>query len=323
MDLSFNGIKMDTTNADKFGEMRESNEIIGNLPALKQRMMDDGYLLLRGFLDRDVVLRAREEILSKYAIVGEIDSINHPLMDAIYSENTFIDKVNLIAFTESIRTGLAYERVVMNERLVKFFEEWFGRGPIRTFDFKWPRFFRPGEGTGLHCDSVYINRGTPNLYSAWIPLGDVNREIGTLIVLENSHKLEDLKRTYGYKDADKDRLGWLSTNPLKLQERLGGRWLTTDFRAGDVFIFTMYLVHGGTDNTSTRNQCRLTSDTRYQLGDEALDERWNGESINPHGGRRVFLPGLGKWNNNKQFEEEWKPVDEFGRLQMFGTAAQT
>jgi len=316
MNLYFNGTKLDT-NSDKFGELRESNDIIHDLPALKQRMKDDGYVLLRNFLDRDVVLRAREEILSKYAIVGEIDSINYPLMDGIYSENTFIDKVNLIAFTESIRSGLAYERVVMNERLVHFFEDWFGRGPVRTFDFKWPRFFRPGEGTGLHCDAPYINRGTGNLYSTWIPLGDVNREIGTLIVLENSHKLEDLKQTYSYKDADRDKVGWLSTDPLKLQERLGGRWLTTDFQAGDVFIFTMYLVHGGTDNTSPRNQCRLTSDTRYQLSDEALDERWNGENINPHGGSRVFLPGLGKWNNNKEFEEEWKPVDKFGRLEMF------
>ena len=322
MSLCFNGIPLDTS-PDKFGEMKESNDIFDDLPALKQRMEDDGYLLFRDFLDRDVVLKAREEILLKYAIVGEIDSINFPLMDAIHSENTFIDQVNLIAFTESIRSGKAYENVVMNERLVQFFERWFGRGPVRTFDFKWPRFFRPNEGTGLHCDSPYINRGTSDLYSAWIPLGDVNKENGTLIVLENSHKLEKLKKSYGMKDADRDKVGWLSTNPVKLQKRLGGRWLTTDFRAGDVFIFSMFLVHGGTDNTSPIKQCRLTSDTRYQLADEALDDRWNGDNIDPHGGvRRVFLPGLGKWNNNKEFEEEWKPVDEFGRLQKFRAQAQ-
>ena len=313
MELFFHGIKLDTRPA-KFGELREANDLQGDLEALKLRMAEDGYLLFRGFLDRDVVLRARAEILMKYAIVGEIDSINYPLMDAIYSDNTFIDKVNLIAFTESIRTGAAYENVIMNEKLVRFFEMWFGRGPVRTFDFKWPRFFRPGEGTGLHCDAPYINRGTKDLYSAWIPLGDVVKENGTLIVLENSHKSEKLRHSYGEKDADRDKLGWLSTNPLTLQDSLGGRWLTTDFRAGDVFIFSMYLAHGGTDNTSPERKCRLTSDTRYQLADQALDERWNGTEINPHGGRRVFLPGLGRWNNNKEFEEEWKSVDEYGRL---------
>lgn len=313
MSLTFAGMKLNT-DPEKFGELKEANSALGDLEALKALMSEHGYLLFRDFLHRDTVLKAREEILMKYAIVGEIDSINYPLMDGVYSENTFIDKVNLIAFTESIRTGLAYQNVIMNEKLVRFFEWWFGKGPVCTFDFKWPRFFRPGEGTGLHCDAPYISRGTKNLYSAWIPLGDVYKENGTLIVLENSHKSETLRNSYGEKDADKDKLGWLSTDPLKLQERVGGRWLTTDFRAGDVFIFSIYLVHGGTDNTSEENKCRLTSDTRYQLAEEPLDERWNGIDMNPHGGRRVFLPGLGRLNENKEFEEEWKPVDRFGRL---------
>ena len=316
MSLSFNGIELNTA-PDKFGEFREANDILNDIQALKTRMADDGYILLRGFLDRDTVLKAREEILFKFAIVGEIDAINQPLMEGIYSEHSFIDKVNLIAFTESIRAGVAYENVIKNEKLLAFFERWFGRGPVRTFDFRWPRFFRPGEGTGLHCDAPYINRGTQNLLSAWIPLGDVPREGGTLLVLENSHKLEGLKESYGKRDADRDKLGWLGTDPVKLQTNLGGRWLTTDFRAGDVFIFDMYLIHGGTDNNSPEKRCRLTSDTRYQLADEPLDARWNGEQLNPHGGRRVFLPGLGRWNNNREFEEEWKPVDEYGRLLTF------
>jgi hypothetical protein len=28
--------------------------------------------------------------------------------------------------------------------------------------------------------------------------------------------------------------GWLSKNPFKLRQNLGGRWLTTYFRAGDM-----------------------------------------------------------------------------------------
>ena len=320
MKMTFHGIPLDTK-PDKFGEFKEANDILNDIPAIKKRLADDGYVLFRGFLDRDVVMKAREEILMKYAIIGEIDAVNHPLMDAVYSEHSFVDKVNLIAFTESIRIGLAYHNVVENERLFKFFERLFGSGPVRTFDFKWPRFFRPGEGTGFHCDSPYINRGTANLYSAWIPLGDVKREEGTLIALENSHKIDSLKNTYSDLDADRDQVGWLGTDPLELQKKLGGRWLSTDFKAGDVFVFTMYLVHGGTDNTSAEGRCRLTSDTRYQLADEPLDNRWNGDTLNPHGGRRVFMPGLARLNNNRDFEEEWKPVDEYGRLVGFETAS--
>ena len=55
-------------------------------------MEDEGYLLFRELIDPDVVLAARREILLKYATVGEIDSINHPLMDAIQSDDAFIEK---------------------------------------------------------------------------------------------------------------------------------------------------------------------------------------------------------------------------------------
>jgi ectoine hydroxylase-related dioxygenase (phytanoyl-CoA dioxygenase family) len=312
MELFCNGIKLDTS-ADKLGEPRDSNDILDDVNAQRLRMAEDGYLLFRDLIDREAVLAARREIFLKYATIGEIDSINHSVMEGIQQENSFIDQVNLIAFTESIRIGNAYENVVLNPALLSFYRGFLG-GPVRCFDFKWPRFVRPGEGTGLHADVVYVNRGTQNLWSSWIPIGDVYREEGALIFLEDSHRSTKLAN-YWNKDADRDKLGWLSTDPPKLQRSLGGRWLTTDFRAGDVICFSVYLVHGSLDNRSPVNRCRLTSDTRYQLAGEPLDERWNGGVRNPHGGcSKVFLPGLGKTSNNKEFEEEWKPVDQYGRL---------
>ena len=144
-------------------------------------------------------------------------------------------------------------------------------------------------------------------------MGDVPKEEGSLIILENSHKAEALLSGYARKDADKDRFGWLSTNPLKLQERFGGRWLTSDFEAGDMLCFTMHTLHGALDNNSPIGRCRLTSDTRYQPAGEAVDTRWNGPDPQAHGYDKVFLPGLGAWDN-REFQDEWKRVDELGRL---------
>ena len=310
-DLFSNGIKLDTS-AEKFGELRESNNILGDVDAMRTRMADEGYLFFRGLINRDAVLEARQEILLKYAIVGEIDSINHPLMDAIQSDNTFIDKVNLRAFTESARSGIAYQNVVLNERLIEFYELFFG-GAVHPYDFRWPRFVRPGEGCGFHSDGPYMNRGSNRVYTSWIPLGDVTREEGALIILENSHKDETLLSTYAKRDADKEKISWLSTNPLKLQNRFGGRWLSTDFEAGDVLCFGMHMLHGALDNCSPIKRCRLTSDTRYQPAAEPIDERWNGANPEAHGYDKVFLPGLGSWNN-QEFQDEWKRVDELGRL---------
>jgi ectoine hydroxylase-related dioxygenase (phytanoyl-CoA dioxygenase family) len=312
MDLYCQGKKLDTHPA-KFGELRDANALLGDGAAQTERMAEDGYLLFRGLIDREAVLEARREIMLKFAVVGEIDAINHPILEGIQQHRSFIDQVNLVAFTESIRSGKAYENVVLHSQLLKFYERFLG-GPVRSFDFRWPRFVRPGEGTAIHSDVVYVGRGTRKLWSSWIPIGDVPREEGSLLILEGSHKSAWL-RDYWSKDADRDQVGWLSTDPAELQQRLGGRWLTTDFHAGDVICFSIYLAHGSLDNRSSVGRCRLTSDTRYQLTSEPLDERWNGDISNPHGGApKVFLPGLGKINNNREFEEEWKPVDRFGRL---------
>ena len=264
---------------------------------------------------RERVLGARREILLKFAIVGEIDSINHDVMDAIQADETFTEQVNLFAFTESLRSGTAYGNIVNAPQIIDFFTEFLG-GPARGFDFRWPRFMRPGESTGVHADGPYITRGTKNVWSAWIPLGDVAMTEGTIVVLEGSHRNEHLRETYGARDADRDKIGWLSTDPPKIRRQLGGRWLSTDFEAGDLLLFGMHLVHASIENTSPIRRCRLSSDTRYQLVADDLDARWNGGNPQPHGGaRRVFLPGRSFGNNrNRDFDEEWKDVDERGRL---------
>ena len=48
-----------------------------------------------------------------------------------------------------------------------------------------------------------MGRGTKNLYTSWTPLGDVPYEMGGLMLLENSHRLDELKQTYGQTDVDK------------------------------------------------------------------------------------------------------------------------
>jgi ectoine hydroxylase-related dioxygenase (phytanoyl-CoA dioxygenase family) len=312
MELTMSGTALDTS-PEKYGELRNATELLGDHDALHVRMNEDGYLLFRQLIPEDIVRAAREEIMLKYAIIGEIDSINHAPMEGIQRETSFADQVNLLAFMQSVRTGLAYEQLVKNDALVSFYELFLG-GPVQGFDFKWPRFVRPGEGCGIHADVVYVGRGTKNVWSSWIPIGDVTREEGALVILEGSHHSDRLKN-YWEKDADRDGIGWLSTDPIKLQNAIGGRWLSTDFRMGDVICFGIYLVHGALDNNSPVGRCRLTSDTRYQLVGDPLDNRWNGDISNPHGGpQKVFHPGLVKANNNRQFVEEWKRVDIDGRL---------
>jgi ectoine hydroxylase-related dioxygenase (phytanoyl-CoA dioxygenase family) len=61
-----------------------------------------------------------------------------------------------------------------------------------------------------------------------------------------------------------------------LRCKYGGRWLSSEFEAGDVLIFGMFTIHASLDNHSP--SIRLSSDSRYQLASEPVDERWVGSN---------------------------------------------
>jgi hypothetical protein len=298
---------------ERFGELEPANHLLGHDAALREAMSERGHLFFRGLLDPDIVLAARHEVLLKYAILGEIDD-RHPIDEAIAGDGAGVRHANLRAFSESVRTGSAYMRVTDAPEVLAVHSALLD-GEVRSFDMRWPRFVRPGEGCGFHCDGPYMNRGTSRIFSSWIPLGRVDRHEGALIVLEDSHRSEQLHAGYLQADADRDGLTWLDDDPVAVQQQYGARWLTTDFRPGDVLCFGMHTLHGALDNRSETGRCRLSSDSRYQRVDEPADPRWNGEAFEGHGGSRVFYPGLGQWNND-DFQDEWKDVDEMGRLRL-------
>ena len=99
-----------------------------------------------------------------------------------------------------------------------FFEE-FLQGNAISFDFKWLRGVHNGSFTGMqilfkiskisqklyifgpkiffwkgaHVDNVYMGRGTSNLLTIWTPFGDNPIEMGSLAVVESSHKMPQMK----------------------------------------------------------------------------------------------------------------------------------
>ena len=272
---------------EAFGELRPSMDILTDSLALQTRMRDDGYLYLPGYLNRAEVLYARTVLLKRLADAACLEP-GTPLGAAIARKDHGSYFMPELAQDNPPLMHLLYDGPMM-----AFYTRLFG-GQVRHFDYTWLRAVTPGNGTAPHCDIVYMGRGTTNLFTAWTPLGDIPREIGGLMVLEGSHKHDRLRLGYGAKDVDSyctnhnamretgnNGFGALTFNPIRLRERLGGRWLTADFRAGDLLTFSMYTVHCSLDNHS--DQIRLSSDTRYQLASDPVDERWVGEHPIGHG----------------------------------------
>lgn len=275
---------------EAFGQLRSSIDVAGDPATLRQRMQEDGYLFLPGYLDRDDVLAARAEIVGRLAEQGYLMPETPP-REAVAKPGT-----SLKFAPDFARDNEPLRELLYTGRMMDFYRQFLG-GEVLHFDYTWLRAVAPGRGTAPHGDSVFMNRGTSNLYTAWVPIGDIDFVQGGLIVLERSHDLEDIKATYGQKDVDvfcendddaaqyasgdKWWSGSLSDNPVDLRAQLQRRWLSAEFKAGDLLTFTLYTLHGSLDNQSDR--IRLSSDSRYQLASEPADERWIGEQPIGHG----------------------------------------
>ncbi|QHW34766.1 phytanoyl-CoA dioxygenase family protein [Paenibacillus rhizovicinus] len=254
-------------------ELRDSNDIVNDFDALRNRILEDGYLLIRGLHDRDEVLNARHAILQKMQKMGKLDR------DTLLEEGVMADGSKTIFMGGTNEDLPELLNVLNGERIMRFFDQFIGEQSL-TYHYKWLRAVGKGDFTGAHYDIVYMGRGTKNLYTVWSPLEDVDYAKGGLAICLDSHHFEELKQSYGSKDSDRDGIGHYTDDPLVITNKFGGKWATTEFKAGDVLIFGMYLMHCSLENTT--NQYRISVDTRFQSSLEQVDERWSGKKPRGH-----------------------------------------
>lgn len=258
------------------GELKDSSHLLADPPALREQMAEDGYLLMRGLINREKVLNARERVLS-HMDEKEALTPDTPLLEGVMPKGG--RSVQMMG-----RKGIVghedVNAVLEADELFDFFEGYFSE-PALTFNYKWLRAVGNEEYTGAHCDYVYMGQGSPNLHTVWIPFGDIPVDQGTLAMCPQSHRLESfarLRKTYGQMDVDRDGIeGWFTKDPMEIVENFGSHWITGDFSAGDVILFGMHTMHASTTNLT--NRFRLSCDVRYQPAAEPADKRWVGEGV--------------------------------------------
>ena len=272
-------------------ELRDSADYISDTEGLQGRMEEDGYLFLRGVLNVEEVLGARKEVIDRLGSVGELAE---PFEDAISSHTSRRGELvkDLGAFWRSICEGSALRRVTHSGPIVRIMETLVGE-PVRSYDFLWLRTMHPGRASAFHFDHVYMNRGTDRLFTVWTPLGDASLDEGPLLLVEDSHRWTDLHAQFRGLDVDKDpsRPGHVTLDPVTLAKERGVHLLSAEFKAGDVVIMPMFMLHGSLDNRSPVHRVRFSSDTRYQAASEPIDERWVGENPIGHGQGYASMSG--------------------------------
>lgn len=267
------------------GRLRNSTDLLADGRRLREALRDDGYVYLRGVLDADEITVARKAIFSRLRDVGEI--ADPPDAGIATGVSHRAERApDLGGFLEEISRGEALRRVTRGARVRSLMRDLLDDA-VRPFDFLWLRFMPVGRASPLHFDHVYMNRGTGRVLSAWLPLGPVPAEDGPLLIVEGSHRFDDLIAAYRGLDAERDetRSGSFEDSPIDLATRYETRLLSADFQAGDVVIFGMFLLHGSFDNRSALGRVRLSCDLRYQAAAAPIDPRWFGARPPGHEGR--------------------------------------
>ena len=295
---------------EQFGFLSDSSAFIDDTPRLHQNMEEDGYLFLKGFFDREEVLAARKVVTDRLMEAGILDK-NYSSVEGRVAKVKVVNErsaatpmptgeimpVKSYNADDLTKTNKPLQDMLNKGWIMEFFSKYLG-GPARRLNYIWFRAVGHGLGTAPHCDWVYMGRGTSNLFTTWVPLGDTPLEVGGLMILENSHKKSARLKNYLSRDVDTHCTsspnakklesgemlfewdGMLTKNPVALREKFGGRWLTAEYDMGNLLIFSMRTIHASLDNQS--NRIRISADTRFQLASDPVDERYAVENPAPY-----------------------------------------
>jgi ectoine hydroxylase-related dioxygenase (phytanoyl-CoA dioxygenase family) len=268
--------------ADRIGALNEVADWRAVRDQLPQLLARDGYLVLRNALPVDLVKAARQDVLERLASVGEIAE---PIEAAVATGTSHREAMHpdLNAYWRSVCESAVLRTATHGPALAEISAAVLG-GPTKPFDFLWLRTMLEGRASPLHFDHVYMNRGTPNMITIWVPLGNVAVEGGPLVVVEGSNTFTDLQDQYRGVDVDRDGLpGSFPNDAVAFAASRGARLLTTNFNIGDVILFDMFTLHGSCDNRMGGGRVRLSCDVRWQLAGEPEDDRWYGSPPKGHG----------------------------------------
>lgn len=282
------------------GELQDSSALLERPAALRERLAADGYLYLKGVLDRTMVAAARAEVFARLVAVGEV---SEPACEAIATGTSRRDE--LVAdrgqFWKSVSEGPNLRALSHGAAMNRIMSLVVG-APARPQDYMFLRAGARGRATGLHFDYPFFTRAHDQVYTVWLPIGDVPVVEGPLVMVEGSHNFRDLiEPMIGFDVAlDNTRKATLAQDAVSFAQQRGARLLTRNFEAGDIAIFGMYTLHGSLENHSPVNRVRLSCDVRWQPQSLSLDERYFGAS--PGG---TTGAGYGELAGAKPLTQEW------------------
>ncbi len=249
----------------------------------RSRYALDGYLFVKGLLPRKDVLKAREEYFKLLSPSGVLKSGSEPV-DGIFDDTK--DKLDFpgIGAGSTNQNGrptgphpavaASFVDLALQAHTEGWYKEDFCKHPaLREYIARltgWGddthgirrtllRNNTPGnKAIGVHYDQIFLRYGEDTAVTAWVPMGDISRQGGGLIYLENGHRLgaeieqEFTKKATASGMTDEEaknafnlnmmKGGLLADGPSEFGKQWNRRWLLTAYEAGDVVLHNAYAV---------------------------------------------------------------------------------
>ncbi len=273
----------------------DSTDALNDAPELMRRIRRDGYLFFRKLLPPEPLTDLRLRFLSILRDAGWTRP-DRPLEQAVANlEARCVESdpaYNQVQYDRMYRVR-AFHLLQHHPALLGLFERMLG-APVLPHPRVIGRTIFPGEdkyATPPHQDYVYI-QGTPDTYTAWIPLSDCPAEMGGLAVAAGSHVSgvrEDLRLAPG-------------VGGLEVADPLDGTWVYRPYGLGDVVVFHSLTVHKGLSNGTDR--LRLSVDYRYQRASEPIVS----DSLEPDWKRVTWDQVYAGWEGS-EFTYYWRKFD--------------
>jgi ectoine hydroxylase-related dioxygenase (phytanoyl-CoA dioxygenase family) len=230
----------------QIAELTDSTALIGNGEALRERMAEDGYVFLRGVIDKDLI--AWGEGLYREALAAE-DLIDPSVERPVWTGK----KSDTWRPCDAIGTEF-WHKVVAQPELNAIMRDIYDADPV-WIPIAAHRSSFP-TGPLKEDQDIFSGRHQDSFYSAgmgyticWMPVRDVKKSNGAFAVAQGTNR-----RGVLHKDINGDDHSIL---PGVIPE---ADWRSTDFRVGDVLIFDYGTAHAGLPNPS--DEFRLSLDVR-------------------------------------------------------------
>lgn len=280
-----------------FAPMRDSSDVLGDSTALRQRLDDDGYLLLKSVVDPDRIREVRRDVVEVLERHGWIKSGFARIFAETLTMPAREDSDRYLAVYDDVQRLESFHTMAHDEELMAVMRDVVGSTafphPLKIARIAFPR--HPEASTPPHQDYPN-NQGTDRLVAAWIPLGECDRELGGLAILRGSqhHGIQPL----GGHAGPGNRQALVSPD---LVEKC--QWVTTDYEAGDVLLFGSMTVHASLHNGSD-TRMRLSVDYRYQCEGEPVADH----VLQPHFGRLTWDDIYADWSDTS-LQYYWRDLD--------------